>query len=131
MCLLAVWGGLFLDSLSANPLGVTILPLLVAGLIIYRFRSLILRDQIFAQITLGAAASAAVPLMTLISLSSLGAAPLIHWGSLWQWFVMAVAGAIATPFFFSILDRSSRALNYQPVSDRAYRRDREIKRSRI
>ncbi|HZL13877.1 MAG TPA: hypothetical protein VFC85_07000, partial [Verrucomicrobiae bacterium] len=35
VALLAIFGGLWFDSLSANPLGVTILPLLVVGFLIY------------------------------------------------------------------------------------------------
>ena len=47
--LLAICGGLWLDSLSANPLGVTVLPLFIVGLVVQRYRGLILRDQRFAQ----------------------------------------------------------------------------------
>src|SRR5437763_8824892 len=43
--LLAVLGGLWFDSLSANPLGVTILPLFVIGFAIFANRELILRTQ--------------------------------------------------------------------------------------
>src|SRR5262245_42480019 len=57
--LLAVVGGLWLDSLSANTLGISILPLFVVGLVVQRYRGLILRDQRFAQMVLGASASAA------------------------------------------------------------------------
>src|SRR5215471_21793162 len=49
VCLLALFGGLCFDSLSANPLGVTVLPLFIPGLAIYWARDLILRDQVFAQ----------------------------------------------------------------------------------
>ncbi|HTA30380.1 MAG TPA: hypothetical protein VK731_07835, partial [Candidatus Cybelea sp.] len=38
--LLAVCGGLWFDSLSLNPLGASVLPLLVIGLLIYRSREL-------------------------------------------------------------------------------------------
>ena len=47
--LVSVCGGLWLDSLSANPLGISILPLFVVGLLIQRSRDLILRQQPFAQ----------------------------------------------------------------------------------
>ena len=57
--LLAVLGGLWFDSLSANPLGVSILPLFAVGFVIYLQRELILRELPFAQFVLGAAASAA------------------------------------------------------------------------
>ena len=62
-------GGLWFDSLSANPLGVSVLPLFVVGLAIHVKRELIVRDQTFAQVVLGAAAPAlAVPLLTLLLL---------------------------------------------------------------
>src|SRR5881397_1066642 len=66
--LLALCGGLWLDSLSANTLGISVLPLFVVGLIVQRYRGLILRDQRFAQMVIGASASAAAPLMTLLLL---------------------------------------------------------------
>ncbi len=59
--LLAALGGLWSDTLSANPLGVSILPLLAVGVPICLRRDLILRELPFAQVVLGAAASAAAP----------------------------------------------------------------------
>ena len=59
--LLAALGGLWFDALSANPLGVSILPLFAVGFPICLRRDLILRELPFAQVFLGAAASAAVP----------------------------------------------------------------------
>ena len=44
VALLATLGGLWFDSLSANPLGITVLPLLVIGLVIHCCRELILRE---------------------------------------------------------------------------------------
>ena len=64
--LVAVTAGLFYDSLSANPLGITIVPLFLIGMAIQAYRDLILRDQLFAQIALGFAASLAAPLITLL-----------------------------------------------------------------
>src|SRR5882762_5367650 len=90
-------GGLWFDSLSANPLGVSVLPLFIIGLVIYSNRELILRDQTFAHVVLGLGASAAAPVMTLLLLLTTGRAPLFGWGTLWQLFVMTVGGAIATP----------------------------------
>src|SRR5439155_23751367 len=48
--LLAVLGGLWFDSLSANPLGVSVLPLFIIGVTIYASRELILRSQTVAQL---------------------------------------------------------------------------------
>src|SRR5712692_6667488 len=61
VALLALLGGLWFDSLSSNPLGISVLPLFLIGLAIYTNRELLLRDQFFAQLALGFGASAAVP----------------------------------------------------------------------
>src|SRR5712672_392975 len=66
--LLAVCGGLWFDSLSANPLGISVLPLFLIGFAIQRYRGLILREQTFAQLVLGLAASAGAPVLTLLLL---------------------------------------------------------------
>jgi hypothetical protein len=66
--LTAVLGGLWFDSLSAAPLGVSVLPLFLAGASIYATRDLILREQPFAHVVLGFAASLAVPVLTLVLL---------------------------------------------------------------
>ncbi len=128
--LLAVLGGLWFDSLSANPLGVTILPLMVVGFPIYLRRDLILRDASFAQLVLGAAASALVPMLTLLLLLNGGKQPLIGWGSLWQWLVMTAGGAVATPVLFSFFAWCDQMLGYKPRAEVSFRPDREIRRDR-
>lgn len=131
LTLLAVWGGLCFDALSANPLGISVLPLFSIGLVIYCNRDLILRDQPYAQFVLGLGASAAVPLLTVISLLGAGEQPLFGWGSLWQWLVMAFGGAVLTPVCFQVFDRFHRALDYPVAVELTFRRDREIKRGRF
>src|SRR5258706_42683 len=74
--LVAVLAGFWLDSLSANPLGISVLPLFGVALFIHRSRDLILREQPFAQFVVGAAAGAAVPLLTLILLINTSLRPL-------------------------------------------------------
>jgi cell shape-determining protein MreD len=128
--LLALLGGLWFDSLSANPLGVTILPLILVGFPIYLRRDLILRGLPFAQFVLGAAASALVPVLALLILLSSGRQPLIGWGSLWQWLVMTAGGAAATPLIFALCHWGDRTLGYQPRVETSFRPDREIQRGR-
>jgi hypothetical protein len=128
--LLAVCGGLWFDSLSLNPLGASVLPLLVIGLLIYRSRDLLMREHAVAQVTLGVAAGALQPLGTLFILLNIGVAPLLGWVSLWQWLVLAAGGGAATPLCFRLFDRLRRALEYQPVTETSFRPDREIKRGR-
>jgi hypothetical protein len=130
VALVAVCGGLWFDALSANPLGVTILPLFVVGLAIHLSHELILRDRTFAQLVLGLAASAAVPLLTLLVLLSTGHAPLLGWGTLWQLVVMTAGGAVATPLCFVLFDWLKHLLVHQHALQSSFRLDREIRRGR-
>jgi rod shape-determining protein MreD len=129
--LLAVCGGLWLDSLSANPLGVSILPLFLVGFLILRERDLLLREHRFAQITLGVAAGALCPLATIFLLFNVGASPLLGWRTFWQWVVSVVSGGVLTPCFFLLLERLRRAFEYQALPQSSFRPDREIKRGRL
>jgi rod shape-determining protein MreD len=130
MVLLAVFGGLCFDTLSANPIGITMLPLFVVGLALHFRRELILRDQVFAQFILGLAAGAASPALTLLMLLSAGYAPLAGWGSLWQLAVMSLGGGLLTPLVFEVFDLCQRALSYRPVTQTSFRSDRDIRRGR-
>ena len=128
--LLAALGGLWCDALSANPLGVSILPLFAVGFPICLRRDLILRELPFAQVILGGAASAVVPALCVLLLLTGGQEPLLGWGSLWQWLVMIAGGALATPVIFALFDWCQHALGYQPQTETSFRPDREIRRDR-
>lgn len=130
LSLLAVFGGLWFDSLSADPLGLRILPLFVVGFPIFLQRDLILRELPFAQIVLGGIASAVVPLLSVLLLLSDGQKPLLGWGSLWQWIVLTVGGAVATPVLFTLFEWCDDALGYKPRIEISFRPDREILRDR-
>jgi rod shape-determining protein MreD len=127
---LALCGGLWFDSLSANPLGVSVLPLYLVGLIIFSKRELILRDQTFAQLALGLGASAAVPLVTLLLILTTGRKPLLGWSMIWQWAVMSVGGCILTPLCFILFRWLNGALLYGRAPQSSFRPDREIRRGR-
>lgn len=130
VALLSIVGGLLFDSLSANPLGVSVVPLFIIGFAIHRFHGLLLREQIYAQFAFGVAASLLVPLLTLLILLSGDTNPLVGWGTIWQLTVMGISGGLLAPVCFWILDRLNRALNYQPTTQTSFRPDREIKRGR-
>ena len=130
MITLAVLGGLFFDTLSVNPLGTSVLPLLIVGFLIQLRRDLLLREQVYAQVVLGLLASAMAPLIAILILLTLGKSPLLGWGSLWQWVVMSVGGGVASPVFFFLFDRLNHALGYQPIVESSFRADREIRRGR-
>ena len=129
--LLALCGGLWFDSLSANPLGVAVLPLFAIGLAIHLKRDLILRDQTFARLVLGLGASAAAPVLTLLLLLTMGQAPLLGWGTLWQLVVLSVGGAIATPICFELFGWLQRTLVHHRATETSFRPDREIRRGRF
>jgi rod shape-determining protein MreD len=128
--LLAVLGGLWFDALSANPLGVTILPLFVVGFAVHQFRQLILRDQTYAQLVLGISASGVAPICVLVILFSVGAEPMIGWGFAWQWFVMALLGGLLVPLYFRLFGKVYRTLGYERLVESSFRQDREIARGR-
>jgi cell shape-determining protein MreD len=130
VALLAVCGGLWFDSLSANPLGVSILPLFAIGLAIHLKHELILRDQTFAQLVLGLGASAAAPVLTLLLLLSMGRNPMLGWGTLWQLVVLGVGGAVATPIWFQLFGWLQRTLVHHRAVESSFRPDREIRRGR-
>jgi hypothetical protein len=131
ICSLALLGGLWFDSLSANPLGISILPLFAAGLLIWLGRELLLREEWFAQVLLGFAASALVPVFTLSLLLSIGYSPLLGWGTLWQLVVMAVGGAAATPIWFVLFGWLEEHFLHRRQGQSSFRPDREIRRGRI
>jgi len=128
--LLAVFGGLWFDALSANPPGVTILPLFIVGFMIWLQRELILRDLPFAQLVLGAMAGAITPALSVLLLLTLGQQPLLGWGSIWQWLVMTAGSALAAPVIFVLFNWCQHAFGYQPHTEISFRPDREIQRDR-
>lgn len=130
MISVAVLGGLLFDSLSANPLGTSVLPLLGVGFLIQLRRDLILREQIYAQFVLGLLASALAPALSVLILLTLRQSPLLGWGSLWQWMVMSFGGGLATPVLFVTFGWLNRALGYQRIIETSFRPDREIRRRR-
>jgi rod shape-determining protein MreD len=130
VCLLALCGGLWFDSLSYSPLGISVLPMFVIGVVLHINRGLILRDQTYAQFVLGMAASAAAPILTLGLLLTAGHPPPLGWGTLWQLVVMTLGGALATPVCFALFDALHRALVHHGASSSSFRPDREIRRGR-
>lgn len=130
MIVVSLFGGLAFDSLSANPPGITVLPLMAIGTVIYAKRELLLRDQVFAQIVLGAVTSLLAPVLTLILLLSTSFTPIIGWGTLWQLIVMSVGGGLVTPIIFEIFNWANRTFGYSRHHETSFRPDREIRRGR-
>ncbi|MBM3877298.1 MAG: hypothetical protein FJ386_11325 [Verrucomicrobia bacterium] len=130
VALVAVFGGLWFDSFSANPLGISVLPLFVIGFIIQRNQELVLRDQAYARVLLGLLASALVPAATLILMPATAAKPLVTAATAWHWLVMTLAGGAFTPLWFWLFGRLRRTFAYAPMPEHTYRMHRQIKRTR-
>jgi cell shape-determining protein MreD len=130
VALLAVCGGLWRDSFSIDPLGASILPLMVIGYIIMWKRDLLLREYQFVQMALGLAAGAVFPLATLFLLLNVGREPLLGWGLVWQCVVGTLTGGVLAPLLFGLFSRVRRAIEYPALNQSSFREDREIKRGR-
>ncbi len=128
--LVALCCGLWLDALSANPPGISLLPLFLVGFVVHEFRELILRQQPYAQFILGACATAAVPLLTLMLLTTANVQPMLGWFSLWQWMVMSAIGGAVTPLWFFVFELLGETFNYSRLGESSFRADRQIKRGR-
>ena len=127
---LCVVSGLFFDSLSANPLGVSVLSYTVVGVGMIQLRGLILRDQALVQVILGAAVAILNPSINLFLVWFLGLNPVVGWGTLLQLGVMGISGAVMAPFFFLLFDWLEAALTYEEEPFSRFRSEVEIKRGR-
>ncbi len=128
--LVAVCGGMFFDSLSATPLGLSVLPLLAIGIVVFAVRELILKDEVFAQGLIGLGVSAAAPALTLILLLTIGHTPILGWGSLWQLLLMTLGGGVALPLWSVLFEWLDSTFGHAQVRQPSFRPDREIRRGR-
>ncbi len=127
---MAFCSGLFCDALSANPLGISILPLFLVGMFIYLFRNLLLRERTYAQFVLGITAGVMVPLLTLLALFTASEHPFFGAGTIFQLLLLGLLGGLITPLIFRVLDSVGRNFNYATLPESSFRPDREIKRGK-
>ncbi len=128
---LATLGGLWLDALSVNPFGISILPLYLTGFLIQRNRELIQSDHPQTQWIVGLIACTLKLVLTLVLLLSLDHPPHLGWDTLWTLLVVATGGAALTPAVFWAFDRFNQAVHHPALGDPPFRADREIKRGRL
>ena len=69
-------------------------------------------------------------MIAVLLLMVLGGTPLVSWGSVWQWLVMAAVGSVLTPLYFLVFDQLRWMFGYRPVQETSFRPDREIARGR-
>ena len=128
--LVAVCGALWLDALSENPLGVSLLPLFLPSFLMQTQRALILREQRFAQAVLGAGACAIFVILSLVLLVTMGRAPAVGWGTLWVLVVAAAGGALLVPGYGLVFARLEGVFFHQPRARPSHDPLRQIKRDR-
>jgi rod shape-determining protein MreD len=122
--------GLLFDSVSANPLGITILSLSFIGIVAARFREFLLSEQFTTHWVLGLAASGVSPVFSLILCSFAGSEPLVGWSSAWHWAIMTAFGGLLTPAWFALFNKLDSVLRYQEVPESVFRTDRQIARGK-
>ena len=128
--LFSVVAALWLDSISASRLGVSILPMFSYTFFIQTRGHLILREQRFAQFWLGLAGGMIVPLATAGILQLGNRQPAFTPSTWWQLLVQGLVNALLCPLLFQFFDELNQAFNYQPVVPQSFRPDRQIVRGR-
>lgn len=123
-------GGLCQDALSANPLGSSVLPMVVVGMGLWHYRQTILHREVYAQVVLGLLTCGIVQLLGIGLLVFMGKSMLLGWGTVWHWASTTALGGALTPLVFFLFQRLERQLNYPSEPETTLRRNREIKRGR-
>jgi hypothetical protein len=116
LTLLAVFGSLWQTSLSADPPGISMIPLFAVGVAVSLNRRAIHTRLWSARFAVGAAAGVLVPLATVGTLMALGREPLLGWFSLWQLAVMSLASGLLALLFFPLLQWLDKTVENQPLA---------------
>ena len=126
---LAACAGLFRDSLSANPLGVSLIAYALATLTAYRLRELLMRDLPLVQALVAGIAVGLFQVASILVLWIFGYAPLVGWETLAHLVVLFGCNAVMAPLFFVMFDWLESELTYkeQPYSE--LRPEVEIRRN--
>ena len=118
------------DALSANPIGVSLVPCFVLGLVLQLQRHLLLREQWYAQVWLGLSGGIAVPLLTWGLLLMDSQPQSMGFSLLFRILLLGFLNAAACPALFVVFDGLREVFEYKPISETGFRPDREIKRGR-
>ena len=113
---LAIMGSLWQSSISSDPLGISMLPLFLFGLLVHINEQKISSHHPGQRFALGAIAGAVVPALTLGLLLLTGHQPLVGWYSLWQWAVGIVGSGLLALAFFPWLEWLDRTVEEQPLA---------------
>ena len=127
---LALLSGLWIDSLSISPIGVSSASLFLIAFGLQFRRHLILREQTYAQFWIGFAAGFLAHFLILVLLSVGPIEPVISWFSLWKISLLGFLNALVCPLAFVLFDTLSKTFDYHPIASLNFRADRETVRGR-
>ena len=113
---LAILGPLWQSSLSSDPLGINILPLLTLGLLVHLGQNRLAYHAAGPRFTLGAIAGTIMPVMTLTLLLFTGYQPMFGWYSLWQWIVGIIGSGLLAVVFVPLLEWLDFTVEEQPLA---------------
>lgn len=116
--LVAVVGGLWHDSFSANPLGTSTAALFAAGYVLQRNREVIMHQLLFSRVVLGFAAGVVVPMLTLGLMSVTQREVPWHWALPGQILLQGLAAAVFTPLIFRLFARFHRDFTFATEAGR-------------
>ena len=128
--LLSFFAGLATDSLSAQPLGTTAIPMLLISWVLFRRRDLILSEEFHPQFLLGFLATIICSVFSLLILLSMNERPLLGWVTPFQLLLTSVIGGLACPFWKWSFRKLDRALEYPAIPERAFSQTRTLDRGR-
>jgi len=113
---LAIMGSLWQNSLSSDPLGISMLPLFLFGIVVHLNETKVSSHHPGQRFALGAIAGAVVPALTLGLLLLTGHQPLVGWYSIWQWAVGIVGSGLFALVFFPWLEWLDLTVEEQPLA---------------
>ena len=113
---LAILGPLWQSSLSSDPLGINILPLLTLGLLVHLGQNRLAYHAAGPRFTLGAIAGVIMPVMILTLLLFTGYQPMFGWYSLWQWIVGIIGSGLLALVFVPLLEWLDFTVEEQPLA---------------
>ena len=113
---LAIMGSLWQSSISADPLGISMLPLFLLGMTVHLNKRRISSHHPGQRFALGAIAGAIVPALTLGLLLLTSQQPLVGWYSLWQWAVGILGSGLLALIFSPWIEWLDRTVEEQPLT---------------
>ncbi|MEK9861655.1 MAG: rod shape-determining protein MreD [Verrucomicrobiota bacterium] len=126
----ALLGGCWLDLLSANPLGSSMVTLLVSMLCLQRAQKVMLRDHWAGEAMVGALVSALHLMLGAGLVWITRHHPILGWAFFWHLLINTIVCALLSPWLFALFKAMDRLFAARAIPSLGYRGIVEVKRSR-